>query len=129
MKVVVVVESVSDIVAVARETRCVAEALEMSSFDETRVATAAMELARNMLQYGGGGRVTIDVLQTPAGVRLVFEDTGPGIADLALAFTDGYSSAGSLGLGLGGAKRLTDRLTIRSVVGSGTTITMVKWRR
>jgi serine/threonine-protein kinase RsbT len=101
----------------------------MGSFDQTRAATAATELARNMMRHAGEGRATIEVLTDPEGVRVVFEDRGPGIADVAQALQDGYSSSGGLGQGLGGAKRLVDELELETAAGEGTTITMTKWLR
>jgi len=92
--------------------------------------TAASELARNTLVYGGGGTMTIEVVERPprTGLRMVFEDRGPGIADVEQALRDGFTSGGGLGLGLGGSRRLLDEFQIESVVGEGTKITATKWK-
>ncbi len=99
-----------------------------SLVDQTKLVTAASELARNTLHYGGGGMMHVEVLNDGArrGVRLVFEDQGPGIADISVAMRDGYSSAG--GLGLGGAKRLANEFSIESSPGVGTKVTIARWR-
>jgi serine/threonine-protein kinase RsbT len=101
-----------------------------SLVDQTKLVTAASELARNTLDYGGGGSVRIERVLDGArkGVRLVFKDQGPGIADIDLAMRDGYTSGGGLGLGLGGAKRLVSEFHIDSAPGKGTTITITRWR-
>ena len=96
--------------------------------DQTKIVTAASELARNLIDYGGGGTMTIEAVNDGArrGVRLVFEDQGPGIADIEQALRDGYTSGS--GLGLGGAKRLSSEFHIDSRVGEGTRITIARWR-
>jgi serine/threonine-protein kinase RsbT len=101
-----------------------------SLVDQTKLVTAASELARNTLDYGGGGDVHIEHLVDGVrkGVRLTFKDQGPGIADIELAMRDGYTSGGGLGLGLGGAKRLVNEFHIDSAPGKGTTITITRWR-
>jgi serine/threonine-protein kinase RsbT len=98
--------------------------------DQTKLVTAASELARNTLDYGGGGNVRVEHLVDGVrkGVRLIFKDQGPGIADIELAMRDGYTSGGGLGLGLGGAKRLVNEFHIDSAPGKGTTITITRWR-
>jgi serine/threonine-protein kinase RsbT len=98
--------------------------------DQTKVVTAASELARNTIDYGGGGAVTLERVMNGAkpGVRLLFEDQGPGIADLDLALKDGYTTGGGLGLGLSGAKRLSSEFYIDSAVGKGTRITITRWK-
>jgi serine/threonine-protein kinase RsbT len=98
--------------------------------NQTKIITAASELARNMLKYANGGTATIEVLSKGKenGIRLIFEDKGPGIADIKLAMKDGYSTGKSLGLGLPGTKRLVSEFNIESVVGRGTTVTVVKWK-
>jgi serine/threonine-protein kinase RsbT len=92
--------------------------------------TAASELARNTIQHGGGGQATIEVITDGhrRGLRLAFEDTGPGIADIGLAMKDGYSSAGGLGLGLSGAKRLSNEFSISSVPAGGTRVVITRWK-
>lgn len=105
--------------------------LEFSSLERTKLVTAASELGRNTLVHGKGGSMTITELrnESRAGLQLVFEDSGPGIADIAQAMTDGYSSAKSLGLGLGGARRLVNEFDIASVPAQGTRITVRQWKR
>lgn len=102
----------------------------MSLVNQTKIITAGSELARNMLKYGGGGTVFIEVVSKGRenGVRLTFSDQGPGIKDIGLAMKDGYSTAKSLGLGLPGTKRLVSEFNISSVVGKGTTVTVTKWK-
>ena len=107
-----------------------AVALGLSLVDQTKLITAASELGRNTILYGGGGNVHVSVVTRGQrrGVRLEFVDQGPGIADLALAMTDGYTSGGGLGLGLGGAKRLSDEFEVHSQPGQGTRVTITKWK-
>lgn len=102
----------------------------MSLVNQTKIITAASELARNMLKYANGGKVTIEVVSKGRenGIRMVFKDEGPGIADVSLAMKDGYSSGKSLGLGLPGTKRLVSEFHIESVVGKGTTVTVIRWK-
>ncbi|MEU4565841.1 ATP-binding protein [Micromonospora sp. NPDC023956] len=120
-----------DVVRVRQLVRTVAVAVKLSLVDQTKLVTAASELARNTLVYGGGGDVEVTVVDNGVrrGVRIVFADTGPGIADLDLALTDGYTTGGGLGLGLSGARRLVDEFDIRTAVGEGTVITVTKWSR
>jgi serine/threonine-protein kinase RsbT len=98
--------------------------------DQTKIITAASELARNMLDYGGGGVLQLELLNDSnrRGLRLTFADQGPGIADIELALKDGYTSGGGLGLGLGGAKRLSNEFVIESKVGEGTRVTIARWK-
>jgi serine/threonine-protein kinase RsbT len=102
----------------------------MSLVNQTKIITAASELARNMLKYGNGGKVHIEVVNKGKenGVRLTFIDQGPGIKDIKLAMQDGYSTGKSLGLGLPGTRRLVSEFNIESVVGQGTTVTVIKWK-
>lgn len=102
----------------------------LSLVDQTKLVTAASELARNTLMYGGGGEAQCHVLERNGrrGVRLAFVDRGPGIADVSRALTDGFTSGSGLGLGLGGARRLCDEFDIRSTPGEGTTVTITKWK-
>jgi len=102
----------------------------MGLVDLTKMVTAASELALNTLEYGGGGTLTLEEVRDGirAGVRLVFEDQGPGIADVSLAMSDGYTSGTGMGLGLGGSKRLVDQFEIESTPGVGTRITITKWK-
>ena len=101
-----------------------------SLVDQTKIVTAASELARNTITHGGGGLATIELVSEGIrrGIRLVFEDNGPGIADLELAMKDGYSTGGGLGLGLSGAKRLSNEFAIQSNPGTGTRIVITRWK-
>jgi serine/threonine-protein kinase RsbT len=98
--------------------------------DQTKIVTAASELARNTLDYGGGGSATVDMLRngTRVGVRIVFEDQGPGIPDVEQALRDGYTTGKGMGLGLGGARRLCNEFAIASTPGRGTRITIARWK-
>ena len=102
----------------------------MSLVNQTKIITAASELARNMLKYANGGKATIEVLSKGRenGIRLIFYDEGPGIPDISLAMKDGYSTGKSMGLGLPGTKRLMSEFSIDSVIGKGTTVTVIKWK-
>ncbi len=102
----------------------------MGLVNQTKIITAASELARNMLKYAKGGKVTLEVISTGRenGIRLTFKDQGPGIANIPMAMKDGYSTAKSLGLGLPGTKRLVSEFNIESEVGKGTTVTVIKWK-
>ncbi|WP_327033259.1 anti-sigma regulatory factor [Micromonospora ureilytica] len=125
------VRSDEDVVRVRQLVRAVAVAVKLSLVDQTKVVTAASELARNTLVYGGGGSVEVTTVDNGRrkGVRIVFADSGPGIADLNLAMTDGYTSGGGLGLGLSGSRRLVDEFEIETSPGTGTRITVTKWSR
>jgi len=119
-----------DVVAVRQAVRQRAVELGFNLVDQTKIVTAASELARNTLQYGGGGSLRIEeVLQgSRRGIRLVFEDNGPGISNIELAMKDGYTTGNGLGLGLSGAKRLSSEFAIDSRPGEGTRVTIVRWR-
>lgn len=119
-----------DVVRVRQLVRAGAIAVGLSLVDQTKIVTAASELARNTLDYGGGGEVSIELLQEGArrGIRLVFEDRGPGIADIDQAMSDHFTTGGGLGLGLGGAKRLSNEFTIESTVGLGTRVAIARWK-
>jgi serine/threonine-protein kinase RsbT len=119
-----------DVVRVRREVRTQAIAVGLSLVDQTKIITAASEIARNTVDYGGGGTVRIEALRhgVRRGVRLTFTDQGPGISDIKLALTDGYSSGSGLGLGLSGAKRLSSEFDIQSAPGKGTIVTLVRWK-
>lgn len=119
-----------DVVRVRREVRTQAIAVGFSLVDQTKIITAASEIARNTLDYGGGGTVRIEAVRygVRRGVRLTFTDQGPGISDMKLALTDGYSSGSGLGLGLSGAKRLSSEFDIQSAPGKGTIVTLVRWK-
>jgi serine/threonine-protein kinase RsbT len=122
--------SSEDIVLVRQAVRKMAVGLGFGLVDQTKVVTASSELARNMINYGGGGTVQLEVVQNDrrSGLRLIFEDQGPGIADIELALKDGYTSGQGMGLGLGGAKRLSHEFEIQSKVGEGTRISILRWR-
>ncbi|MFH6991193.1 anti-sigma regulatory factor [Flavobacterium sp. FlaQc-48] len=102
----------------------------MSILNQTKLITATSELVRNLLKYGGGGKVIIESVSNGRdnGVRVTFIDNGPGIADVTLAMKDGYSTGKSLGLGLPGTKRLVNEFDIKTELGSGTTVTITKWK-
>ena len=123
------IRSSEDIVRVRQAVRAWAVDLRFSLVDQTRIVTAASELARNTLDYGGGGLVRLEALTEGArrGLRLTFEDKGPGIADVERALTDGYTSGSGLGLGLGGARRLCDEFRIESRPGEGTRVAIARW--
>ena len=125
------VVSDQDVVRVRQLVRTLAVAVELSLVDQTKLVTAASELARNTLVYGGGGFVEVSQVDNGRrrGIRIVFADQGPGIPDLDLALTDGYTTGGGLGLGLSGARRLVDEFDIDTTVGQGTSITVTKWCR
>jgi serine/threonine-protein kinase RsbT len=119
-----------DIVNVRQMVRSWCMAMGMGLVDLTKIVTAASEIARNTVEYGGGGALTLEDVRDgiKQGVRLTFEDRGPGIADIALAMTDGYTSGNGMGLGLGGTKRLVDHFEIESTAGVGTRVVITKWK-
>jgi serine/threonine-protein kinase RsbT len=118
------------IVIVRQAVRNLAVGLGFSLVDQTKVVTAASELARNTIQHGGGGSALIETLNDGPrrGLRLTFEDQGPGIADVVQAMKDGFTTGGGLGLGLSGAKRLTNEFAITSAPGAGTRVVITKWK-
>jgi serine/threonine-protein kinase RsbT len=120
----------ADIVAVRHAVRRQAVRINLSLVDQTKIVTAASELARNMLIYGGGGDVTLEILQEGArnGLRAHFVDEGPGIPNLDLALRDGFTTGDGMGLGLGGAKRLVNEFNIESAPGKGTHVTITRWK-
>jgi serine/threonine-protein kinase RsbT len=124
------VGSDGDVVSVRQRVRALAVENGFSLVDQTKIVTAASELARNTVVHGGGGMVEIDVLVEGArrGIRLTFRDHGPGIPDLAAAMRDGFTTGGGLGLGLGGAKRLCNDFEIQSTPGDGTVVRITRWR-
>ena len=119
-----------DVVRARQAVRSWAVEMGFSLVDQTKLVTAASELARNTVVYGGGGTLRMEALEDGArkGLRLVFADEGPGIPDLEKALRDGYTTGNGLGLGLGGAKRLVNEFAIESQAGQGTRITVVKWK-
>jgi serine/threonine-protein kinase RsbT len=124
------IQASGDVVMVRQATRELAGQVGLSLVDQTKLVTAASELARNTLDYGGGGNVQLDLLENGSrrGVRLIFEDQGPGIPDIQQALKDGFTTGQGLGLGLGGARRLVNEFSIDSEVGKGTRIVIVKWK-
>jgi serine/threonine-protein kinase RsbT len=118
-----------DIVRTRQAVRAKMVEMKFSLVDQTKMVTAASELARNAVEYGGGGSTRLEALENGArrGLRLVFEDRGPGIPDLEMALRDGYTTGGGLGLGLGGSKRLVNEFDVWSVPGEGTRVTIVRW--
>ena len=123
------VRETSDILLIRRLVRECATELGFSVLDQTKLLTAASELGRNTLIHGGGGTMRLETFVKNArrGVRLTFEDKGPGIADIEQAMTDGFTTKGGLGLGLGGSKRLVDEFEVVSRVGEGTRVTATRW--
>jgi serine/threonine-protein kinase RsbT len=126
------IQSGEDVVRVRQHVRIAAADNGLSLVDQTKLVTAASELARNTLVHGGGGAALVEVVKSAngrTGVKLHFTDNGPGIADMDLALTDGWSSGTGLGLGLSGARRLVDEFELTSKPGAGTSVVIVKWSR
>jgi serine/threonine-protein kinase RsbT len=124
------VRTPEDVVKVRQEVRNRTAAVGFSLVDQTKFVTAASEIARNTIDHGGGGRAHIEtvLLTGKRGVRLIFEDQGPGIADIKLAMQDGYSTGGGLGMGMPGSKRLSNEFYVESTPGKGTKVTLVRWK-
>lgn len=125
-------ETEHDIAVARNEVRQLASALGFRLIDQTRLATVTSELARNVVKYGGGGRLIAQPTDSPEGrdgLRLIFEDTGPGIENIEAAMRDGFSTGRGLGKGLPGSKRLVDEFQIESVVGQGTRVVIVRWKQ
>jgi serine/threonine-protein kinase RsbT len=121
-----------DVVRVRQQVRVLAAQTGLSLVDQTKVVTAASELARNALVHGGGGTARLEAVTSGngrSGVRIGFADEGPGIPDLDLALTDGWTTGDGLGLGLSGARRLVDEFELTSKPGHGTSVVVVKWSR
>jgi len=120
-----------DVVRVRQLARTFAVEVGMGLVDQTKIITAARELARNALDYGGGGQVTAEIIENVGrrGLKLTFEDHGPGISDIETALKDGFTSGKGMGLGLGGARRLSNEFHIDSKPGIGTKITIVRWKQ
>ena len=126
------IESDADVVTARQRARALAVGLEMPSTDQTLLATAISEVARNITAYAVRGEVLLELVRDKRGrqgIRVIARDEGPGIADLERAMTDGYTTGGGLGLGLPGARRLVDEFDIETAPGAGTTVTLVKWTR
>jgi serine/threonine-protein kinase RsbT len=128
-KQTMLIQQDQDVVPFRNRVKEYAVKIKMGLVNQTKLITAASELVRNMLKYGRGGNVSIEVVSKgkDTGVRLVFIDQGPGIPDVELAMKDGYSTGKSLGLGLPGTKRLVNEFNIKSEVGVGTTVSVIKW--
>jgi serine/threonine-protein kinase RsbT len=124
------ITSSDDVVRVRQKARELAQLLGFSLTEVTKIVTAASELARNTLEHGGGGFAEIASAHQGSriGIRMVFEDQGPGIADIQQAMKDGFTTGGGLGLGLGGSKRLMSELVIESSPGNGTRVVVTRWR-
>ena len=124
------VRSDEDVVRVRARVKAAAIEAGLGLVDQTKVVTAASELARNALDYGGGGEALVEVVREPArrGVRVTVSDEGPGIPDIAMALTDRFTTGGGMGLGLGGAKRLSNAFEIAAAPGTGTRVTIARWR-
>ena len=124
------IHSEADIVASRQVVRQLVVGLKFSLVDQTKMITAASELSRNTLIHGGGGQMRWETVEEGMrrGLRLFFEDQGPGIADLKLALTDGWTSGGGMGLGLPGSKRLVNEFAIDTAVGRGTSVMIARWK-
>jgi serine/threonine-protein kinase RsbT len=124
------IRSSADIVRVRQLVRARAMELGFSLVDQTKLVTGASELARNALEHGGGGQVRVEMVNDDSrkGLRMTFEDRGPGIPDTSLALTDGYSTSTGLGLGLSGTRRLMSEFRIESEIGKGTRVQVARWR-
>ncbi len=128
----IAIESDADVVTARQRARALAVGVDMPSTDQTLLATAISEIARNITAYAVRGEVLIDVVRDQngrRGVRVIARDDGPGIENLERALTDGYTTGGGLGLGLPGARRLVDEFDIQTTPGEGTTVTLIKWNR
>ena len=127
---VVPIKNSSDVVVARQRVRAWAIEMKFSLVEQTKIVTAASELSRNTLDHGGGGELELALVSngTREGIRLCFSDKGPGIADVKLALTDGYSTGSGMGLGLSGSKRLMNEFDIRTAPGSGTSVTVIRWK-
>ena len=127
---IVPIKSSADVVMARQKVRQWATELRFTLVDQTKLVTAASELARNALDHGQGGQMSIEVLNGAprTGLKLVFQDQGPGIPDIYQALKDGFTTGSGMGLGLGGSKRLVNEFEIQSEVGKGTTISVIRWK-
>ncbi|MDZ8026220.1 MAG: anti-sigma regulatory factor [Nostoc sp. DedQUE11] len=125
-----VIQSSGDVVLVRQAVRQMALEIGFGLVDQTKIVTAASELARNTLDYGRGGTAKLETLEEGRrrGIKLTFEDRGPGIPDIELALKDGFTTGSGLGMGLSGAKRLANEFEIQSAVGEGTRVTIIRWK-
>ena len=126
----VTVTGPGDVVSLRQKVRAWTTELKFSLVDQTKMITASSELGRNLVDHGGGGSCLMEMISngTRSGLRLTFEDHGPGIPDIDLALKDGYSTGGGMGLGLSGSKRLVNEFQIASKVGEGTRVCVVRWK-
>jgi serine/threonine-protein kinase RsbT len=124
------IQSSGDVVLVRQAVRQLAVEIGFGLVDQTKIVTAASELARNTLDYGGGGTAKLETLEEGRrrGIKLTFEDRGPGIPDIELALKDGFTTGSGLGMGLSGAKRLANEFEIQSAVGEGTRVIIIRWK-
>jgi serine/threonine-protein kinase RsbT len=122
--------SEADVVTTRQRVKDCAVKLLLKLIDQTKIVTAASEIARNTLKYGGGGQAVIHAIENDnrAGIKIIFEDQGPGIPDLARAFQEGYTTGRGMGLGLSGSKRLVDEFDIQTEKNKGTRVTLIKWK-
>lgn len=129
-KEILQIEREQDVILFRNRVKEMATRIGMSLVNQTKLITAASELVRNMLKFADGGKTTIEIVSEGrlSGIKITFEDTGPGISDISLAMQDGFTTARSLGLGLPGAKRLVNVFNIKSIVGEGTTVTVIRWK-
>jgi serine/threonine-protein kinase RsbT len=120
----------ADVVTTRQRVKEFASRLLLKLIDQTKIVTAASEIARNTLKYGGGGQAVIDIIENEnrIGIKIIFEDHGPGIPDLARAFQEGYTTGKGMGLGLSGSKRLVDEFDIQTEKNKGTRVTLIKWK-
>jgi serine/threonine-protein kinase RsbT len=126
----IAVHTSAEVVTVRHAVRRCAVEAGFSLVEQTKIVTAASELGRNMVEYGGGGTLTMEMIDDGRrrGLRLIFEDHGPGIRDIETAMRDGFTTGGGMGLGLGGAKRLSNEFDIRSAPGEGTRVSITRWK-
>lgn len=120
-----------DIVKARQKTRMWAAEIGLTLVEQTKIVTAASEIARNTVVHGGGGDLSLEIIEeqsTRRGLRLTFEDSGPGISDIEVAMRDGFTTGGGMGLGLGGAKRLVSEFSVRSEPGKGTHVSLTRWK-
>ena len=124
------ITSFNEVIRVRQLVRSWATELKFSLVDQTKIVTATSELARNTLEHGGGGQMSAEIVESGLrkGIKLTFQDDGPGISDLELVMKDGYTSSGGMGLGLSGSKRLVNEFEIKSEPGRGTTVTIIRWK-
>lgn len=127
LKIELLLSCDEDVILARQKIRAIAQEMGFSMLDQTRIVTAASELARNIVVHVGEGKVTVESLSPRKGMRIIFSDQGKGIANVDKAVQEGFSTVGSLGLGLSGARRLVDEFDITSNTGKGTTVTVVKW--